>query len=166
MMWSDELSISFCTHFQFKTKSADLAVASRTFTVSISLPPIHVNMCGWLMKKSTGLLSAGTWKRKWLVLCGSKLWHYESPWHMEHVKSFLICANVVSLVNSADMQSITISFNESDKSGKVKEKTWELKWDSNSTSNAKQTWNRRLTAAVPVLLKAEVKKLKISPKKV
>ena len=153
------------------TAVSGVSPISASLTVSVHIPPLRANVCGWLMKMSTGLLSAGTWKKKWIVLCGNKIWHYESPWHMEHVKGVILCANVLSLEIDPDGVSLRIKFIEQEgkfgdkKISKAAEKTWELRWDPDSSRETKRTWRRKLVAACPRLLRQELKRQNIRAKK-
>jgi hypothetical protein len=130
-----------------------------TLALSLRMPPLHVNLCGWMMKMSTGLFSKGVWKKKWIVLCGDKLWLYETPFTLEHVKGCILCANILSFVEHADGQSFSIKFIEQEghygdkKISRKSEKSWDLRWDPSSSMIIRQTWKRRLAAASPVLFK-------------
>jgi hypothetical protein len=121
------------------------------------MPPLRVNMCGWLGKMSTGVLTNGTWKKKWFILCGDKFWNYESPLHMSHVKSMISCLNVTALAESAD-GTLVVKYIEQESS---RGRQWDLRWtEPESTKNSKLCWKRRITAASPSLLKTAISKLK------
>lgn len=121
-----------------------------SLTLNIVLPPLRVNMCGWLNKMSTGLTTSGTWKKKWFVLCGDHLYHYESPWHMSHVKSLILCLTMRSFTQSADGG---VLINYVDPSDGTKRLQWNLRWaDPESTPEAKRCWERRIIASSEVLL--------------
>ena len=126
------------------------------------MPPLHVNICGWIYKMSTGITTSGTWKRKWIVLCGNILWHYEDPWHMEHVKSSINCCNITDFIEESDGINFKMDFDEMTKKN---EKAWDMRWDTDCLLEVKRTWRRRITAASPNLFKSYLKNLKSLKKK-
>jgi len=80
---------------------------------------------------------------------------------MAHVKGVIICANVLSLVVQ-DGVNIHLKFIEEEgqfgdkKVNKKAEKTWDLRWDPDSSEETRRTWTRRLVAACPRLLSQEI----------
>lgn len=119
-----------------------------------SMPPLYVNMSGWLQLKSHGLIHRD-YKRKWIVLSGDTLWHFDNPWSMENVKGKIKTCNITDIIEEdgyVDAWSIrfydseiTSNLNSVGETGE--QSVWELKWDPENSVKERETWRRRLKAA-------------------
>ena len=136
----------------------------------MQMPPLHQNMCGWLMKKSVGTFSYGKWKKKWIVLSGDKIWHYASPWHMNHVKGCILCNNVTEFHQSREGTTFWLSFTGvkgtygDKKVSKDGGDIWEMQWDPDSDEETKNAWRRKFVSACPQLLHADLSKNGLVPR--
>ena len=127
---------------------------------SAILPPLYANMSGWLMLKSRGLINRD-YKRKWIVLSGDTLWHFDSPWTMERVKGKVKTCNLTDIIyEDGDTEAWSIRFYDDEISSNVNEigetgeqSTWEFRWDPQNSTSEREAWRRRLKAASPMVFR-------------
>jgi hypothetical protein len=55
-------------------------------------------MCGSVFKNSTGLMTKGALKKRWMILSDFKLRYYESPYQLEEVRGEINCGEITSIV--------------------------------------------------------------------
>ena len=109
-------------------------------------------------------------EKKWIVLSGDKLWHYASPWKMEHVKGCILCENVTEFHQDRDSSTFWLSFKEVQGTYGDKKVSrdglgvWEMQWDPDSSKGIVNCWRRKLVLACRQLLQADLAKDGIIPR--
>jgi len=112
---------------------------------SLRLPSLAYSMCGWLWKASTGLMSKGSWKKRWVILAEFKLSYYEGPFNLHEVKDTISCTDITSIVEEdtkKDGKAIRISY------GRGKD-YWLLRWDTDAPEYVHKMWLRKLLRSCP-----------------
>lgn len=71
-----------------------------TITFSIRVPSLAYNMCGWVYKNSTGLMTKGQLKKRWMVLYDFKLKYFDSQFTLDEVRGEINCADITGLVEA------------------------------------------------------------------
>lgn len=81
-----------------------------TITFSIRLPSLAYNMCGWVYKNSSGLMTKGTLKKRWMVLYDFKLKYFDSQYTLDEVRGEINCGDITGLV---EVPLISLAFHNS-----------------------------------------------------
>jgi hypothetical protein len=69
-----------------------------TISYSIRIPSLAYNMCGWVLKNSTGLMTKGVLKKRWMVLVDFKLKYFDSQFSLDEVRGEIHCSDITSLI--------------------------------------------------------------------
>jgi hypothetical protein len=80
-----------------------------TVTFSIRVPSLAYNMCGWVYKNSTGLMTKGVLKKRWMVLVDFKLRYYDSQFSLDEVRGEVHCSDITALIEVKIISSPLLS---------------------------------------------------------
>lgn len=69
-----------------------------TISFTIRVPSLAYNMCGYVYKNSSGFMSGGALKKRWMILVDFKLRYYESQFTLDEIKGEINCSDITSLV--------------------------------------------------------------------
>ena len=144
---------------EIKMKGKQL-VGKGHISFSMVMPPAHVNMSGWLLLKSQGLFNRD-FKRKWIVLSGDVLWHFDNPWSMEKVKGKITTCNITDVIYEEGLAgSWSIRYYDNEVPSNLNQvgeagvqSIWELRWDPESSVSERLAWQRRLKAASTIVFR-------------
>lgn len=69
-----------------------------TITFALRVPSLAYNMCGWVLKNSTGLMTKGVLKKRWMVLFDFKLRYYDSQFSLDEPRGEVHCSDITALL--------------------------------------------------------------------
>lgn len=69
-----------------------------TITFALRVPSLAYNMCGWVLKNSTGLMTKGALKKRWMVLYDFKLRYFESQFSLDESRGEIHCSDITALL--------------------------------------------------------------------
>ena len=124
------------------------------FTFFPSLSHILVlSMCGWMLKASTGLMTKGSMKRRWVILTDYTLHYFESPFSLHESKGEIQCAEVTSLVEETSKKDgcvWRICY------GKAGREQWTVQVDPEAPPHIHRMWWRKLVRSCPQVVDPEL----------
>jgi hypothetical protein len=116
-----------------------------TISLSLRLPPLTQTMCGWVLRASEGLLTQGSFKKRWMILLDRVLLYYEDQFTLNECKGVLICDDVTAITEVDSKAGVTLKLIHGDAPGD----NWIIRWDPSEPEEIQRMWDRKLRRALP-----------------
>lgn len=115
-----------------------------TVSISLRVPSLLTSMCGWVKKMSDGLLTKGSYKKRWVVLIDNVLSYYEDPFTLDECKGKLRLVDITEIMGVKGSEGVGIRLISDDANN-----VWTLAWDPEEPKEIRCMWSRKLFRCLP-----------------